>query len=89
MPENPQVITGRWCFNLKKDWNSQILQYKARWLANGFKQEESIDFVGTFAAVVKLMSYKCLFGVSVKHGYKIWQIDVVTAFLYWFLDEII
>lgn len=35
------------------------------------------------------MSYKCLFGVSVKRGYKIRQIDVVTAFLYGFLDEII
>lgn len=35
------------------------------------------------------MSYKCLFGVSGKRGYKILQIDVVTAFLYGFLDEII
>ena len=43
----------------------------------------------TFAAVVKPMSYKCLFGVSVKRGYKIRQMDVVTAFLYGFLDEVI
>ena len=43
----------------------------------------------TFAAVVKPMSYKCLFGISVKRGYKIRQMDVVTAFLYGFLDETI
>ncbi len=43
----------------------------------------------TFAAVVKPMSYKCLFGVNVKRGYKIRQMDVVTAFLYEFLDEVI
>ena len=89
MPENRQVITGRWCFKLKKDRNGDILKYKARWVAHGFKQEEGIDFVETFAAVVKPMSYKCLFGVSVKRGYKIRQMDVVTAFLYGFLDEII
>ena len=89
MPENRQVITGRWCFKLKKDRNGQILKYKARWVAHGFKQEEGVDFVETFAAVVKPMSYKCLFGVSVKCGYKIRQMDVVTAFLYGFLDEII
>ncbi len=26
MPENRQVITGRWCFKLKKDCNRQILK---------------------------------------------------------------
>lgn len=36
LPENQQVITGRWCFKLKKDCNSQILKYKARWVAHGF-----------------------------------------------------
>ena len=89
MPENWQVIISRWCFKLKKDCNGQILKYKARWVVHGFKQEKGLDFVETFAAVVKPMSYKCLFGVSVKRGYKIWQMDVVTAFLYGFLDEII
>lgn len=40
-------------------------------LAHGFKQVEDINFVETFAAVVKPMPYKCLFGVSVKCGYQI------------------
>ena len=35
------------------------------------------------------MSYKYLFGISVKRGYQIQQMNVVTAFLYGFLDEII
>ena len=43
----------------------------------------------TFPAFVKAMSYKCLFRVSVKRGYKIRQIDLVIAFLYGFLDEVI
>lgn len=37
-PENRQVITGRWCFKLKKDCNGHILKYKARWVAHGFKR---------------------------------------------------
>ena len=43
----------------------------------------------TFAAIVKPISYKCLLRVSINRGYKIQQIDVVTAFLYRFLDEVI
>ncbi len=35
------------------------------------------------------MSYKCLFAMGVKRGYRICHIDVVTAFLYGFLDEVI
>ena len=30
MPKNRQVITGRWCFKLKKDRNNQIMKYKVR-----------------------------------------------------------
>ena len=35
------------------------------------------------------MSYKCLFAIGVKCGYRIYHIDIVTTFLYNFLDEVI
>lgn len=65
------------------------MKYKTRYIANSFKQEESIDFVEIFANIVKLILYKYLFKVNIKQGYKIWQIDIITAFLYNFFDEII
>ena len=71
IPDHRQVITDRWCFRLKKDWDSHILKYKARRVANSFKQEKYIDFVENFAAMVKSRSYKCLFGISMKRRYKI------------------
>ena len=89
MLENRQLITGRWCFKLKKDCNGQILKYKAWWISNRFKQEERVDFVEILAAVVKSISYKCPLGVSVKCSYKVQRMDVLSAFLYGFLDEII
>ncbi len=54
-----------------------------------YKQKEGLNYLETFAAVVKPMSYKCLFAVGVKRKYWICHIDVVTAFLYGFLDEVI
>ena len=88
-PNEANIITGKWCFKLKKDRFGHILKYKARWVAHGYKQEEGLDYVETFAAVVKPMSYKCLFAVGVKRSYRIRHMDVVTAFLYGFLDEVI
>ncbi len=35
------------------------------------------------------MSYKCLFAIGVKCGYRVRHMDVVTAFLYGFLDGVI
>lgn len=55
-------------FQAKQDCNYPILKYKARWIAYGFKQEASIDFVETFVPTVKLMLYKYLFEVSVKRN---------------------
>lgn len=48
-----------------------------------------MDLVKTFAAIVKPILYKGLFGVSVKQKYKIWQMDIITTFLYRFLEKII
>lgn len=89
VPENGQVFTDRCFFQLKKDCNGHVLKSKARSVAHGFRENKSIDLVDTFATVVKFMSYKYLFGVTLKCGYKIWQMDIVTTFLYRFLDEII
>ena len=89
LPSGANVITEKWCFKLKKDRFGHILKYKAQCVAHGYKQEKGLDYVKTFAAVVKPMSYKCLFAVGVKRGYRIRHMDVVTAFLYGFLDEVI
>ncbi len=43
----------------------------------------------TFAAVVKPMSYKCLFAVRVKPRYWIRHMNLVTVFLYRLLDKVI
>ena len=55
----------------------------------GYKQRRSLDYLETFAVVVKPIINKCLFAVEVKRGYQIRYMDVVTAFLYGFLDRVI
>ncbi|SLM33740.1 gag-pol polyprotein [Lasallia pustulata] len=64
-----------------------ILKFKARWVAHGYKQKEGLNFTNTFISVAKPISWKAMMGVSAKRGYKIWQMDIVTAYLFGFLDE--
>ncbi len=51
-PVDQKVITGRWVYKLKKNRNRTILKYKARWVVHGYKQQEELDYVDTFATVV-------------------------------------
>lgn len=80
-PNRANVIIGKWCFRLKKDWFRYILKYKAWWVAHGYKQEEEIDYIESFAAVIKPMSNKCLFAIGVKYDYWIQHMIIITAFL--------
>ena len=88
-PNEANIITGRWIFKLKKDRFGNVLKYKARWVAHGYKQKEGLDDINTFTSVIKPMGYKCLMAVGVRKKFCIRQMDVVTAFLYAFHDEVI
>ena len=74
---------------LKKNHFGNILRDKARSVAPGYKQEKSLNYLEKFTAVVKLISYKCFFAVEIKRRYQIRHMNVVTAFFYEFLDEVI
>ena len=89
LPTEANIITGQCILKLKKDQFANVLKYKARWVANGYKQKEGLDYFNTVAAIVKLMRYKCLMAVGVRKKFRIQQMNVVTAFLYGLLDEVI
>ncbi len=81
------ILIGCWVFKIKKDRWGKILKFKARWVAHGYKQQPGLDYTDTFTSVVKSMSWNSMMDVSAKRGSRIRQMDVITAFLYGFLDE--
>ena len=53
----------------------------------GFRQKEGIDYEETFAPVVRLESLRILLALKAIHGWKSFQLDVKTAFLYGTIDK--
>jgi len=60
---------------------------KARLVARGFSQIYGVDYLDTYAPVVKLASIRILLAIAAIYGLEIHQMDVVTAFLAGDLEE--
>jgi hypothetical protein len=54
---------------------------KAHLVAQGFSQVEGLDFGETFAPVARLEAIRILLAFAAYKGFKLYQIDVKSAFL--------
>jgi hypothetical protein len=54
---------------------------KARLVAQGFSQVEGLDFGEIFASVARLESIRILLAFVASKGFKLYQMDVKSAFL--------
>lgn len=86
-PKNRQVVTNKFVLKHKKNEMAQIVKLKARLVARGFSQVYEIDYLDTYAPVVKLASIRILLAIAAIYGMEIHQMDVVTAFLAGELEE--
>ena len=86
-PQNRQVVTNKFAFKHKKNELAIIVRLKARLVARGFSQIYGIDYLDTYAPVVKLASIRILLATAAIYGLEIHQMDVVTAFLAGELEE--
>ena len=55
VPRHPKhnVVSSKWIYKRKEDNNGNPVRYKARLVARGFTQIESIDYEETFAPAAK------------------------------------
>jgi hypothetical protein len=64
-----------------------MVRNKARLVAQGYTHIEKIDFDETFAPVARLESIRILFSIACHLGFKLYQMDVKSAFLNGILQE--
>jgi hypothetical protein len=57
------------------------MRNKARIVAQGFSQVEGLDFEKTFAPIAHLEAIRILLSFATSKGFKLYQMDVKSAFL--------
>jgi hypothetical protein len=83
------VIGTKWVFKNKQDANGIVVRNKARLVAQGYSQVEGIDYGETCAPMARLESIRILLAYASHFNFKLYQMDVKSAFLNGPLHELV
>ena len=86
-PKDVNVIGTKWIFKNKSDDHRTVIRKKYRLVAQGYTQVEGVDFDETFATIARLESIRILLAIACHLNFKLYQMDVKSAFLNGMLQE--
>ncbi|GKA36867.1 retrovirus-related pol polyprotein from transposon TNT 1-94 [Tanacetum coccineum] len=84
LPISQSVIGTKWVFRNKLDENGIVSR---NLVAQGYNQQEGIDYDETYAPVARLESIRILLAIACANDFKLYQMDVKSAFLNGFINE--
>ncbi|GJU21425.1 putative ribonuclease H-like domain-containing protein [Tanacetum coccineum] len=87
LPKGKRAIGTKWVYRNKKDERGIIVRNKARLVAQGYTQEEGIDYDEVFAPVARIEAIRLFFAYASFMGLIVYQMDVKSAFLYGTIEE--
>ncbi|GKA98143.1 putative ribonuclease H-like domain-containing protein [Tanacetum coccineum] len=87
LPYSKKAIGTKWVYRNKKDERGIAVRNKARLVAQGYKQEEGIDYDEVFAPVARIEAIRLFFAYASFMNFLVYQMDVKSAFLYGTIDE--
>ncbi|GKB97114.1 putative ribonuclease H-like domain-containing protein [Tanacetum coccineum] len=82
LPNGKRAIGTKWVFRNKKDERGIMIKNKARLVAQGYTQEEGIDYDKFFAPVARIEAIKLFLAYASFKDFVVYQMDVKSAFLY-------
>ncbi|GJW77026.1 putative ribonuclease H-like domain-containing protein [Tanacetum coccineum] len=87
LPNRKRAIGTKWVFRNKKDEMGIVIRNKARLVAQGYTQEEGIDYDEVFAHVARIEAIRLFLAYASFKDFMVYQMDVKSAFLYGKIEE--
>ncbi|GJV54141.1 putative ribonuclease H-like domain-containing protein [Tanacetum coccineum] len=82
-----RAIGTKWVFRNKKDEREIVIRNKARFVAQGYTQEEGINYDEIFSPVARIEAIRLFLAYASFKYFVVYQMDVKSAFLYWKIKE--
>ncbi|GJV79306.1 copia protein [Tanacetum coccineum] len=87
LPYGKKAIGNKWVYRNKKDERGIVVRNKAILVAQGYKQEEGIDYDEVFAPVARIKAIKLFLAYVSFMNFLVYQMDVKSAFIYGIIEE--
>ncbi|GJR62750.1 putative ribonuclease H-like domain-containing protein [Tanacetum coccineum] len=87
LPNGKRPISTKWDFRNKKNERGIMIKNKARLVAQGYTQEEGIDYDEVFAPVARIEAIRLFLAYALFKDFMVYQIDVKSAFVYGKIEE--
>ncbi|GKB98390.1 putative ribonuclease H-like domain-containing protein [Tanacetum coccineum] len=87
LPYGKRAIRTKWVYKNKKDERGIMIRNKARLVAQGYTQEEGIDYDEVFAPVARIEAIRLFLAYASFKDFVVYQMDVKSAFLYGKIEE--
>ncbi|GKE20995.1 retrovirus-related pol polyprotein from transposon TNT 1-94, partial [Tanacetum coccineum] len=87
LPKGNKAIRTKWVYRNKKDERGIVVRNKARLVAQGYTQEEGIDYDKVFSPVAKIEAIRLFLAYASFMGLIVYQMDVKSAFIYGTIEE--
>nr|GEX41464.1 retrovirus-related Pol polyprotein from transposon TNT 1-94 [Tanacetum cinerariifolium] len=87
LPMSQTIIGTKWVFRNKLDKNGIVSRNKARLVAQGYNQQEGIDYDVTYAPLARLESIRKILSIACANDFKLYQMGVKSAFLNGLINE--
>ncbi|GJQ95879.1 retrovirus-related pol polyprotein from transposon TNT 1-94 [Tanacetum coccineum] len=86
-PYGKTIISLKWVFKNKRDETGIVIKNKRRLIAQGYNQQESIDYDETFPLVARLKAIRIFISIATYMNFLVCQMDVKSTFLIGKLKE--
>ncbi|GKF74271.1 putative ribonuclease H-like domain-containing protein [Tanacetum coccineum] len=87
LPNGKRAIGTKWVFMNKKDERGIMIKNKAKLVAQGYTQEEGIDYDEVFAPVARIEAIRLFLAYASFKDFLVYHMDVKSAFLYGKIEE--
>ncbi|GJV20680.1 putative ribonuclease H-like domain-containing protein [Tanacetum coccineum] len=87
LPNGKRAIGTKWVYRNKKDERGIVIKNKARLVAQGYTQEEGIDYDEVFAPVARTEAIRLFLAYASFKDFVVYQMNVKSAFLYGKIEE--
>lgn len=87
LPVGKKPIGVKWVYKTKYRPTGEVERYKARLVVKGYKQKPGIDYFEVFAPVSRMDTVRMILSLAAQSKWKVYQMDVKTAFLNGILQE--